>query len=477
MSNQQTSTYPYVSVEEVPPLRRFLWRCAGADAHLLVRSPRSDWVKFEGLGGFVLATSVLAFLSGSFALYVVFRGGNMAPELDVSAMFWGLAFGLVWALVIFNLERFIVSSTGHGDGTERITWNEFTRALPRLALACLTGICLSAPLEVKILESETTAAIRQDQLEAKKKVMRMHTEEEGLSRAQSEAETRKASLRTEREAAERNFESRLATLEEERKNAEKDQDIYRAAAAVEAAGGPIQTYILSDGATLRTSGILKRGPRSAFLEQTARTLEEKAKRKTKEIRALEQERAAARAAFDKKAKNVDGKLDKVLATVDARKAEAEAEARRLKPDGLLARLQKAEELAPWMVWLLRLLLISIEISPILFKMMVSRGAYDLLAQNQILLARAEAGIEESGRVRTRSDGSNEVVDLQLEPERLLLEQRRRFETEQMLAEELHGEYRRRMGAEVREHPERFVERQGDRSMRFGPDADVPEGEG
>ena len=47
---------------------RLLWFCAGADAQILNRCPHSERVKYQGLGGVVLATAVLAFLSGSAAL-------------------------------------------------------------------------------------------------------------------------------------------------------------------------------------------------------------------------------------------------------------------------------------------------------------------------------------------------------------------------------------------------------------------------
>ena len=44
---------------------RFLWFCAGADGNLLARCPGSDWVKYQGIGGIVLATTVLAFVSAA----------------------------------------------------------------------------------------------------------------------------------------------------------------------------------------------------------------------------------------------------------------------------------------------------------------------------------------------------------------------------------------------------------------------------
>jgi hypothetical protein len=68
-------------------------------------------------------------------------------------MIGSLIFGIVWGLIIFNLDRFIVSSTGKGDGTDKITWREVGQALPRIIIALILGFAISAPLEIKILES------------------------------------------------------------------------------------------------------------------------------------------------------------------------------------------------------------------------------------------------------------------------------------------------------------------------------------
>jgi hypothetical protein len=44
-------------------ISKFLWFCAGADLQLLKHCPQSERIKEEGIGGVVLATGVLAFLS------------------------------------------------------------------------------------------------------------------------------------------------------------------------------------------------------------------------------------------------------------------------------------------------------------------------------------------------------------------------------------------------------------------------------
>ena len=69
---RQEGEKKYDYTGEAGPIRRFLWFCAGADSQLMQRCPHSERVKEEGIGGVVLATAVLAFLSGSYALDFVF---------------------------------------------------------------------------------------------------------------------------------------------------------------------------------------------------------------------------------------------------------------------------------------------------------------------------------------------------------------------------------------------------------------------
>lgn len=115
---------------------RFLWWCAGADPLILRHSSYSDHVKYQGIGGVVLATAVLAFISMGFAIYTIFDHLGAA-----------IFIGIIWALIILNLDRFIVSSTGKGDGDSSISKEEFVNALPRLLMAIALGITISAPLE------------------------------------------------------------------------------------------------------------------------------------------------------------------------------------------------------------------------------------------------------------------------------------------------------------------------------------------
>jgi len=116
----------------------FLLICSGANVHLLKKSP-SEWNKYAGIGGIVLFTAVFATLSAGYAMFTVF------DEIYISVVF-----GILWGLMIFNLDRYIVSSIKKTGSF----WNQFFMAMPRLILAGFLGIVISKPLELKIFEKE-----------------------------------------------------------------------------------------------------------------------------------------------------------------------------------------------------------------------------------------------------------------------------------------------------------------------------------
>ena len=126
---------------------KFLWWCAGAHQKLLKEFP-SEHTKYAGLGGVILATFVLAALSSGYAIYSVF--GNIA---------WTITFAIIWGLIIFNFDRFLVSTMRkYGVGTHKQIW----MAVPRIVLALLIGVTIARPLELKIFEKEIDTKVAQN---------------------------------------------------------------------------------------------------------------------------------------------------------------------------------------------------------------------------------------------------------------------------------------------------------------------------
>ncbi len=124
-------------------LKDFFLFCSGADRTILEQVP-SDENKFIGIGGTIFFTGLLATFSAGYALFTIFDSYLLA-----------ILFGLVWGVMIFNLDRYIVSSMKSKGGF----FADFGIALPRLAMAVLLALVISKPLELKIFEKEIDAEL------------------------------------------------------------------------------------------------------------------------------------------------------------------------------------------------------------------------------------------------------------------------------------------------------------------------------
>ena len=80
-------------------------------------------------------------------------------------------FGVIWGAMIFNLDRFIVSSTGKGDGTEAITWEELKSALPRIFMGAIIALTISKPVEIRMFKSEIDVELHNAQMEKQREYL------------------------------------------------------------------------------------------------------------------------------------------------------------------------------------------------------------------------------------------------------------------------------------------------------------------
>ena len=119
-------------------LSAFFLFCSGVYPSLLNRSP-SDVHKYIGIGATVFFTGILAFMSASYAVFTVF-----------DSYIASIAFGLVWGVMIFNLDRYLVSSMRKSDSK----FKDLFSATPRILLAVLIAVVISKPLEVKLFDTE-----------------------------------------------------------------------------------------------------------------------------------------------------------------------------------------------------------------------------------------------------------------------------------------------------------------------------------
>ena len=108
-------------------LKQFFILCSGADRDLLEGCSEGEQTKYVGIGATVFFTAVMAFLASAYALFTVF-----------DSIYPALIFGFVWSLLIFNLDRFIVSTIKKRD---RFI-DEFLQATPRIMLAIIIAIVI-----------------------------------------------------------------------------------------------------------------------------------------------------------------------------------------------------------------------------------------------------------------------------------------------------------------------------------------------
>ena len=299
-------------------LKNFFWMCSGADTDILNDSPKSEQTKYAGIGGTVFFTAVMAFISGSYALYTVFDN-----------MFMAIAFGIIWGLLIFNLDRFIVSTIKKQDNI----WKELLQASPRIVLAIIIAIVISKPLEMKIFEKEINQVLLEQKneltLQNQNQIAQQYTPE--INRIQSEIQSLGSDV----------------TAKEKETN-----DLYN-------------TYITeAEG----TAGTMKLGKGPVYKEKR-----EKHDALLQELQLLKEENKT--------------KIAEKEATLSSLRIKQENQVTTSQPiidgfDGLMARINALGELAWFPSFFILLLFLAIETAPVLAKVMAPKGAYDLKFDEQ-----------------------------------------------------------------------------------------------
>lgn len=331
-------------------LKEFLLFCSGVDRTILEQAP-SDENKYVGIGGTIFFTGVLAVLSASYALFTIF-----------DSYFMAVLFGLVWGLMIFNLDRYIVSSMKSQGGF----FGNFLVALPRLAMAVLLALVISKPLELKIFEKEINAELI---------VMEQETFKEQEDRIQA----RYTGQLT-------NLEADLVALQSELVEKVSARDLAAAAALAEADG--------SGGSGIRNMGPIYR----AKLADAERAQAELNSTEILLLPKIESTRTGISTLRDAAAADIEG-------------------LERSAYGGMAARIDALDRLgtnssAIWLASLfVTLLFIAIETAPIFTKLISPRSPYDhLLHEHEHVFAMAtkESVTERANGVKNRLRKHTEV---------------------------------------------------------------------
>ena len=293
-------------------LKQFFILCSGADRKLLETCSDGENTKFAGIGATVFFTAVMAFIASAYALFTVF-----------DSVYPALFFGLVWGLLIFNLDRFIVSTIKKRDSFSA----EFLQATPRIMLAIIIAIVISKPLEIKIFEKEINTVLLKE-----KNAMALNNKKEVANYFKSDLDKNKA---------------QTDSLKSKMIKKEKEVNALYTTYITEAEG---------------TAGTKKLGKGPVFKEKIAKHDLAKA-----ELDVLRKTNLDKIAELEKTAKTLQADLDKKVADtqpiIDGF-------------DGLMARINALNSL-PWLPsFFIMLLFLAIETSPIIAKLLSPKGEYD-----------------------------------------------------------------------------------------------------
>jgi hypothetical protein len=282
----------------------------------LLQNCPTEASKYAGIGATVFFTGIFAAIACSYALYTVFE--NLALSIS---------FGIVWGLMIFNLDRYIVSSM-RKQGSFR---KEIYMAIPRLVLAILISIVIVKPLELKVFEKEINS-----ELELMEKVS-----------FSEKAQTVKGRHLEEKEQ----LNKEIALLKNEIEAKTNSRDELRKLAQQEADG---------------TGGSLRRnaGPIYQLKKADADTVETELKELVLQNNLLIQEK-------QNRLKRIDEETDMEIQALE--RIGMAGPAARMDALSNLTKKSNAILLANWFIVLL---FIAVETAPVLVKIMSPRGPYD-----------------------------------------------------------------------------------------------------
>ena len=299
-------------------LQRFFIFCSGADTDILETCSNGERNKYAGIGATVFFTAVMAFIASGYALYTVFDN-----------IYTSIFFGLIWGLLIFNLDRYIVSTIKKRDSFK----SELLQAAPRIVLAIIIAIVISKPLEMKIFEKE----INQVLLEEKNALTLENKEQLALQYTPTIESLNQDITTLKNEVAQKEAETNAL------------YDTYIAEAE-----GTAGTKLLGKGPVYAE----KREKHDAYLAE----LQQLKQTNAEKIAVIENQIAGLNTDYDKAVSTSQPVIDGF--------------------DGLMARINALNKL-PWLPsFFIFLLFLAIETAPIIAKLLAPKGEYDYKFEEQ-----------------------------------------------------------------------------------------------
>lgn len=300
-------------------LKNFFLTCSGVDKNLINECSNGEQNKYVGIGATVFFTAIMATIAGSYALYTVFDN-----------LYAAILFGIIWGLLIFNLDRFIVSTIKKSDSKLK----ELLQAAPRIILAIIIAVVISKPLELKLFEKEINQVLltekNQMTLDNKTQIAQQFTPE--IAKINSEIDVLK---------------QEIITKENE------TNSLY-------------ETYISEAEGTKGTQKLGK-GP----------VYEEKRAKHDASLLTLNQ--------LKKENQNKITQKESLITDLQENQKLAETKSQPVISnfDGLMARINALGQL-PWLTsFFIFLLFLAIETSPIIAKLLAPKGEYDFKLEEKL----------------------------------------------------------------------------------------------
>ncbi len=422
-------------------IMKFLWKCGGADAQILQYAPYADHIKAAGIGGVVLATTVMAMIAMGFAMHTIF--GENTKNGHEGNWLVTIPAALVWGLIIFNLDRFIVS-TVKGDGTEKITWGEWGAMLPRLFMAVIIGLTISAPLETHIFEKEINREWGEVQY---KKSQNRADQVEGIY------DTRINEIKAKLAKNDSIYMSNKVifdSLSNQINDLQAGVGVYRGQPCDLGPGCPKHGEMYGSKKNAELIMIQSKTSRENSEKELAKLLEEKDSEK--------------KAQMDSIRAQLPGFLDQLMMLENLSShgetynpVDPATKKPKIDPETNQPVMEELYGAAWGPIWLVRLLFMIVEIAPVIFKFMIWDSSYDYMKDNVAQILEAKQGIS----LESFPDENNNThrIRKNYNAERIVEVAKRQNELEKENAIHAITLYAEQERKDIEENPDAFVQNQ------------------
>ncbi|MEO1450265.1 MAG: DUF4407 domain-containing protein [Bacteroidota bacterium] len=383
----------YQDEAELSGVKRFFFACAGAYIKILKAVP-SEHSKYVGIGATIFLTACLAVLSGTFAIYTLVENVPLA-----------FLFGLLWGALIFNLDRYIVSSIRK----EGRPWAEFGLAFPRLILAVLISVVITKPIEIELFRNQINAEMLNYTNQLQKEGVQQLDDRLGLDSlnlALAELDSVRLDFKKRKEGKPMSFDFGEVSREYSLAKSAYDSLVKTHTPRIQA-NEKRRTYLWNKYATkvyeddgnggqrfVRYDFPAKWQDRNNQLYRINKELRKEIDTQLAEVQKLESERREAKDAYSAGMAEELALIKIKREELVTAKAEMEAIRKEALPEvrekaqnygkGFAARIKVLEKMKEedsaiwWMSNLIMLLFIMLETSPVFVKLVTKRGPYDYL---------------------------------------------------------------------------------------------------